>query len=403
MSRSRRFERPDYWILAVVGILCTIGVLMVFSSSGVDADNPTYLINRHVQWVVLGSIALLVTMSVPYTRWRRYSVPFIGLAVVLLILVLVGPSFISEEVNGSKRWLTLGSLPIGLQPSELAKLAFILYLADWCSTKGDKVRNFSYGLLPFGIMMGLLGGLVFIEPDMGTTLVIFAIGVTIFFVSGAALSHMALGLLVAVLTFAMAAVAAPYRMDRILAFSKDPFENDPLGISFHIVQSLLAIGSGGLTGLGLGASRQKFGWLPEHSTDAIFSVWGQEMGFVGAVLMITLFLVVAWRGYRVARNSPDGFGALLATGVTTWVIFQSMLNIGAVSGAIPFTGVPLPFISYGGSSLIISMAAIGLLLNISKYSNSPVSEAPSPSRSRAPKLDPKLKPRPVMAQYRGRH
>ncbi len=404
MSRSRRFERPDYWILAVVGILCTIGVLMVFSSSGVDADNPTYLINRHVQWLVLGSIALLVTMSVPYTRWRRYSVPFIGLTLILLVLVLVGPSFISEEVNGSKRWLSLGNLPISLQPSELAKLAFILYLADWCSTKGDKVRNFSYGLLPFGIMMGLLGGLVFIEPDMGTTLVIFSIGVTIFFVSGAALSHMALGLLVAVLTFAMAAVAAPYRMDRVVAFfAKDPFDNDPLGISFHIVQSLLAIGSGGLTGLGLGASRQKFGWLPEHSTDAIFSVWGQEMGFIGSVLMIMLFLVVAWRGYRVARNAPDGFGALLATGVTTWVIFQSMLNIGAVSGAIPFTGVPLPFISYGGSSLVITMSAIGLLLNISKYSNSPVSEAPSPSRSRVLKIDPRLKARPVMAEYRERH
>jgi cell division protein FtsW len=233
-------------------------------------------------------------------------------------------------------------------------------------------------------------------------LVIFSIGATIFFVSGAALSHMALGMMVALLTFAVAAVAAPYRMARVLAFAKDPFENDPLGISFHIVQSLLAIGSGGLTGLGLGASRQKFGWLPEHSTDAIFSVWAQEVGFVGGVLMITLFLVAAWRGYRVARNAPDGFGALLATGVTTWVIFQSMLNIGAVTGAIPFTGVPLPFVSYGGSSLIITMAAIGLLLNISKYSNSPVSEAPAPTRSRVLKLDPKLKARPVMAEYRGR-
>ena len=403
MSRSRRFERPDYWILAVVGILCTIGVLMVFSSSGVDADNPTYLLQRHVQLLVLGSIALLVTMSIPYTQWRRYSVPLIGLTLLLLVLVLVGPSFISEEVNGAKRWLTLGSFPVGLQPSELTKLAFILYLADWCATKGDKVRNFSYGLLPFGIMMGLLGGLVFIEPDMGTTLVIFAIGVAIFFVSGATISHMGLSMLVAVIMFAVAAVAAPYRMARILAFSKDPFENDPLGIGFHIVQSLLAIGSGGLTGLGLGASRQKFGWLPEHSTDAIFSVWGQEMGFIGSVLMITLFLVVAWRGYRVARNAPDGFGALLATGVTTWIIFQSMLNIGAVTGAVPFTGVPLPFVSYGGSSLIITMSAIGLLLNISKYSNSPVSEAPAPSRSRVLKLDPRLKARPAMAEYRERH
>ncbi|HYP20059.1 MAG TPA: putative lipid II flippase FtsW, partial [Chloroflexia bacterium] len=359
MPRSRRFERPDYWILAVIGILCMIGVLMVFSSSGVDPDDPTYLISRHIQMLVIGSIALLVTMSVPYTRWRRYSVPFIILAVLLLVLVVV----IAEPINGAKRWLSFAPLPMSLQPSELAKLAFILYLADWCSTKGEKVRDFSYGLAPFGIMLGLLGGLIFIEPDMGTMLVVFAIGVTMYFVSGAAVLHMVVGLVLAGFTFLLAATAAPYRMQRLLAF-QDPW-TDPLGISYHSVQSLLALGSGGWTGMGLGASRQKFGWLPEQSTDAIFSVWGQEVGCIGAVLMITLFLVVAWRGYRVALAAPDGFSSLLATGITTWIIFQAMLNIGAVSGAIPFTGVPLPFISYGGSSLVITLASVGVLLNIS--------------------------------------
>src|SRR6478672_5684164 len=214
LKRSRRFERPDYWILAVVGILCLIGVLMVFSSSGVDSQDPTYLINRHAQWLLVGAVVLLITMSVPYTRWRRFSVPGIILAVLLLALVLWGPSFISEEIKGAKRWLSPGSLPISLQPSELAKLAFIIYLADWCSTKGEKVRDFSYGLLPFGIMLGLLGVLVFMEPDMGTTLVIFAIGVVMYFVSGAAVLHMVGGLLLAALTFAVAAVAAPYRMQR---------------------------------------------------------------------------------------------------------------------------------------------------------------------------------------------
>jgi cell division protein FtsW len=374
LRRSRRFERPDYWILAVVGILCLIGVLMVFSSSGVDADNPTYLINRHVQLLVVGAVSLMVTMSVPYTRWRRYSVPGILVAVALLALVLWGPDFIAEPVNGAKRWLSLGNLPFSLQPSELAKLAFIVYLADWCSTKGEKVRDFSYGLIPFGLMLGLLGVLVFMEPDMGTTLVIFTIGVTIYFVSGAAVTHMFVGLLLACLTFGVLATTASYRMQRILSFL-DPW-HDPQGVSYHSVQSLLALGSGGLMGMGLGASRQKFGWLPEQSTDAIFSVWGQEVGFVGASLMILLFLVLAWRGYRVARLAPDGFGALLATGVTTWMICQAMINIGAVSGSIPFTGVPLPFVSYGGTSLVICLAAVGLLLNISKYANSPVAEPP---------------------------
>lgn len=389
-SRSRRFERPDYWILAVVGILCIIGVLMVFSSSGIDPDDPTYLINRHVQWLVLGMGALLLTMSVPYTRWRRYSVAGIAIAGVLLILVLVGPDFISEEIKGAKRWLHLGNLPFSLQPSELAKLALIVYLAHWCSARGEKVRDLSNGLLPFGIVLGVLGGLVFVEPDMGTTLVIFSIGVTMYFVSGAAVSHIFVGLIAAGAGFAMAAVAAPYRLQRVLSF-QDPW-HDPLGVSFHIVQSLLALGSGGLTGQGLGASRQKFGWLPEQSTDAIFSVWGQEMGFIGAVLVITLFLVVAWRGYRVALAAPDGYGSLLATGVTTWIIAQAMLNIGAVTGAVPFTGVPLPFISYGGSSLVITLAAVGLLLNVSKYANSTASEAPSPaSGARILKLE--LRPR----------
>jgi cell division protein FtsW len=370
LGRSRKFERPDYWILAVVGILCMIGVLMVFSSSGVDPEDPTYLINRHVMWLAVGSAALVLFMSVPYTFWRRYSVPAVVVALVLLSAVLI----FSEEINGSKRWLAVADLPFSLQPSELAKLAFILYLADWCSTKGEKIRDFHTGLLPFGIMCGLLGGLVFIEPDMGTTLVIFAIGVTVYFVSGAAIKHMALGLTIAVGIFALAAVAAPYRLQRLLAF-QDPWQ-DPLGVGYHSVQSLLALGSGGLTGMGLGASRQKFGWLPEQSTDAIFSVWGQEMGFVGASLLIVLFVAVAWRGYRVARKAPDGFGSLLATGVTTWIIFQGMLNIGAVSGAVPFTGVPLPFVSYGGSSLVITLSAVGLLLNVSKYANSPVAEPP---------------------------
>ena len=387
-KRSRRFERPDYWILAVVGILCLIGVLMVFSSSGVSADDPTYLIGRHVQWLVVGAIVLLVTMSVPYTRWRRYSVLGIVLSVILLMLVLWGPSFISEEVKGAKRWLSFGNLPISLQPSELAKLAFILYLADWCSTKGEKVRDFSYGLIPFGIMLGLLGVLVFLEPDMGTTLVIFSIGVAMYFVSGAALLHMGISLVLAGLTFGVLATTAAYRMGRILSFL-DPW-HDPQGVSYHLVQSLLAFGSGGLTGTGLGASRQKFGWLPEQSTDAISAVWGQEAGFLGMCLLITLFLIIAWRGYRVARQANDGFAQLLATGVTTWIIFQSMLNIGAASGSIPFTGVPLPFVSYGGSSLVITLAGVGLLLNISRYANSPAPAAssPSPNAARMLRLEP---------------
>ncbi|HEX8220284.1 MAG TPA: putative lipid II flippase FtsW [Chloroflexia bacterium] len=391
MSRARRFERPDYWILAAIGILCMIGVLMVFSSSGVEEGDPTRLVTRHAMMLGIGTLALLVTMSVPYTRWRRYSVLGIVVAGLLLVAVLVLPPFFADTINGAKRWLSIGNLPFSLQPSELTKLALVVYLADWCSTKGEKVRDLTNGLVPFGIVLGALAGLVFIEPDMGTMLVIFAIGVTIYFVSGAAMSHLIVGFLGAMIAFAIAATAAPYRMQRVLSFL-DPW-HDPQGVSYHSVQSLLALGSGGWTGMGLGSGRQKYGWLPEQSTDAIFSVWGQEVGFVGAVLMIALFLVVAWRGYRVARLAPDGFSSLLATGITTWIIFQGMLNIGAVSGAVPFTGVPLPFISYGGSSLVILLTGVGILLNISKHANLPVAETRNVGNaaSKVLRLEPKAR------------
>jgi cell division protein FtsW len=379
MPKSRRFERPDYWLLAAIGILCMIGVLMVFSSSGVEDTNPTGLVTKHLMMLVIGVVVLLVMMSVPYTRWRKYSVAGIVISALLLIAVLVAPPFFSQTVLGAKRWLSIGNLPFSLQPSELTKLALVVYLADWCSTKGEKVRHLTEGLVPFGIVLGVLAGLVFIEPDMGTMLVIFATGVTVYFVSGAAISHMVVGFASALVGLTVAATAAPYRMQRVLAFM-DPW-HDPQGVSYHSVQSLLALGSGGWTGMGLGASRQKFGWLPEQSTDTIFSVWGQEVGFVGAVLMIALFLVVAWRGYRVARLAPDSFSSLLATGTTTWIIFQAMLNIGAVSGALPFTGVPLPFISYGGSSLVITLAAVGLLLNISKQANTATAKESAPAAS----------------------
>ncbi len=378
-TRARRFDRPDYWILAVVGILCIIGVLMVFSSSGIDQENSN-LITKHIFSLGVGMVAMFITMSVPYQRLRRFSVPLLVFSAVLLMVVYV----IAEPVNGAKRWLDLGITTF--QPSELVKFALVLYLADWCYSKGEQVRDLSNGLVPFGIVLGFLGGLVFIEPDMGTMLVIFAIGVTMYFVAGAAIPHLLGGFVLAAAGFVLAALAEPYRFARILSFL-DPYNPaEELGTNYHIFQSLITLGSGGLTGQGLGASRGKYGWLPEQSTDAIFSVWGQEVGFLGAMLLISLFIVLAWRGFRVARLAPDGFTALLSAGLTTWVIAQAMINIGAVSGAIPFTGVPLPFVSYGGSSLIITLSGVGLLLNLSRYATSERT-APATSGLRVLRLD----------------
>lgn len=369
-TRARRFDRPDYWILAVVGILCIIGVLMVFSSSGIDQENRN-LISKHVFALALGMVAMFVMMSIPYDKLRKISVPLLAISAFLLILVLL----IAEPINGAKRWLDFG--PLMFQPSELVKFALVLYLADWCYSKGDQVRDLSNGLVPFGIVLGFLGGLVFIEPDLGTTLVIFSIGITMFFVSGAAILHLLGGLALGVVGFTMAALLEPYRFARVLSFL-DPLDpTKELSTNYHIYQSLITLGSGGITGQGLGASRGKYGWLPEQSTDAIFSVWAQEVGFVGALLLITLFVLFAWRGFRVARLAPDGFTALLATGLTTWVIAQAMINIGAASGAIPFTGVPLPFVSYGGTSLLITLSGVGLLMNLSRATTA---ERTAPSR-----------------------
>jgi len=227
------------------------------------------------------------------------------------------------------------------------------------------VRNLAYGLIPFGVVMGVVASLVMREPDMGTTLVIVAIGVTIFFIAGAHMIHFLGSMAMGGFVFYLLMFTASYRNSRLTAFI-DP-ESDPTGAGYHIIQSQMALGSGGLFGLGLGAGRQKFGWLPEQFTDTIFAVLGQEWGYIGALVVLALFGLLVFRGTRVALQARDSYGTLLAAGITAWIGVQALINIGSVSRAIPFTGITLPFISYGGSSLVVTMAAIGLLLNISRY------------------------------------
>jgi cell division protein FtsW len=238
-------------------------------------------------------------------------------------------------------------------------------VADWLSQKGQRVRNLTMGLIPFGIVMGGLAALVMKQPDMGTTMVLMAIGVAMFFIAGAQLIQFLGGMVLAAGVFWMLMQVESYRMIRITSFL-DPW-SDPLGAGYHLTQSLIALGSGGVFGQGLGGGQAKFGWLPEQYTDTIFAVLGQEAGFVGTLVVIGLYLLLVWRGTRVAFRARDSYGTLLATGITVWIGAQALINIGAVSGAIPFTGVPLPFVSYGGTSLSVTLAAVGLLLNISRF------------------------------------
>ena len=286
----------------------------------------------------------------------------------LLIIVLI----FGHTVYGASRWLTFGSF-FSIQPSEVAKLILALYIADWLARKGNQVSTFLYGLAPFVILVGVVLGLVLLENDMGTAIVIAGFATAMFFTAGANIVQFLLAMACGGLIFIVEAFSKGYRYLRLIGFL-DPFKHVS-DLNLQLYQSLLALGSGGWFGLGLGASRQKTGYLPLPFTDSILAILGEELGFIGCTLVVMLFLFLAFRGFRLARRTQDIYGALLATGITTWLVLQAMINVGATTASIPYTGVPLPFISYGGSSLVISLAAVGVLLNISRYIQEPESPA----------------------------
>jgi cell division protein FtsW len=367
MQLPRVAGKADSWLLAIVlGLLC-IGLVMVYSSSSFlaarDYGDASYFFQKQLLSAFLGIIAMLITMRIDYRQWRRFSL--IGLAVTLPLLVIV--LIFGANVYGASRWLTIGSYHL-FQPSELAKLVLALYIADWLARKGNQVGTFLYGLAPFIILVGTVLGLVLLENDMGTAIIIAALAAAMFFTAGANIVQFLLTMGCGGLIFLTQALKG-YRYFRLMGFL-DPFKH-VTDINLQLYQSLLALGSGGWFGLGLGASRQKTGYLPFPYIDSIFAIIGEELGFIGCALIVMLFLFLAFRGFRLARRTQDVYGALLATGITTWLVLQAVINIGSTTGTLPYTGVPLPFISYGGTSLVISMAAVGVLLNISRYIQEP--------------------------------
>lgn len=359
-------RKHDNVLLAAVGGLLCFGLVMVYSAStpAVYGD-PSYWGRREVLWIGLGVVAMLVTRTIPYDRWRRISVLVMFASLALLILVLV----VGKNLNGAQRWLPLG--PFSFQPSELAKLAFILYIADWLSRKGNQVSTFMYGLVPFAILTGVVLVLVLAQNDLGTAIIIASFAVAMFIAAGANYLHLLPMLLSGAVTFILVTVNTPFRLARLEGFL-DPL-NCAASASYQVCQGLIALGSGGLTGLGLGNSRQKAGYLPNPWTDSIFAIIGEELGLIGCLAVISLIIFLTYRAFRAGRRAPEIYGALLATGIACWIAVQALLNIGSVIALIPFTGVPLPFVSFGGSSLITSMAAMGILLNISRYSTHPKS------------------------------
>jgi cell division protein FtsW len=338
---------------------------MVYSASLVVAYNEfhddTYFLIRQLIWIALGVVALAILARLDYHRWQRFSLLGLLIGIALLALVLIPE--LGVRSYGSARWIRVGPL-FQLQPSELIKLALVMYMADWLARKGKRVGEFLSSSLPFTIILSVICGLVVVEPDFGTTVIIAATAISIFFIAGANILHFTpvVSLMVGGFWFVM--TRAGYRNQRIDAWF-DPWQ-DSQGAGWHTIQTLIALGSGGLTGLGLGASRQKHSWLVNAHTDAIMAIVGEELGLVGCVGILALFGTLAWRGFLIAWRAPDAFARLFATGLTCMLTVQMLVNVAVVTNSLPYTGVTLPLVSFGGSSTVISLVAIGLLLNISR-------------------------------------
>jgi cell division protein FtsW len=356
---------PDLWLFGLVVALVSIGVVMVYSASAIMAADrfrdPLHFLKRQGMWVILGMGAMWAGMLFDYRRLERLVVPLLAASFVLLVLVLVPP--FGQEVNGTRRWLRLG--PVSFQPVELAKLSLLLYLASFLARRGEVMGSFGRGLLPLLLVAGGMAGLTLLQPDMGNAMVLVILTLALAFLGGARVMHMGL-IAGAALPLCAAAIAMkPYRLRRMVAFM-NPW-NDPQGSGFQIIQSFLALGSGGWLGRGLGESKQKLFYLPEAHTDFIFAIIGEEFGILGSAIMVVLFTLFVWRGLRIGLRAPEAFGSFLALGLTVMLATQTIVNLGVVTGSLPTKGLPLPFISFGGSALTMALFSTGVLLNISQH------------------------------------
>ena len=350
----------DYWLVLAVAGLVVLGILMVYSTT-FDLgerwqDDTTYYLRKQLIALAAGIVCIIFFMRYDYHNLRRLSVPILLGTLVLLISVLL----FGEKILGARRGLFGGSI----QPSEIAKLATILYIAHWLSTKGDRIKTLTYGLLPFAVITGVVCALIVLQPDLGTAGLIAIIAMILFFVAGADLKQFGIAGLSASGMFVVLVTTLPHAAARIDGFAEAL--KDPVQAGWQVQQSVIALGTGGWFGVGLGSSTQKFGPLPAAHTDGVFAILGEELGLFGCLLVIGFLAMFAWRGVRAALGARDGYGFLLAIGITIWLVVQALMNMAVITAVIPFTGMPLPFMSYGGSSLFISLLGVGILLSISR-------------------------------------
>lgn len=370
MPRKKRSSKnqPDYLLAGLVLVLSFFGLIMIYDVSVVLAfeefNDKFWFLKNQALWLMIGVGGGYLASQINYHVWKRLAFPLLISTLILLVLVLI-PG-LSTEVYGAKTRLALpAGIPllshISVQPSELAKLSLVIYFAALFSEREKH-------LLQFLAILGTVGGLIMLQPDLGNFLLVAASSFMVYFASGAGILEIGSLLAIGVLGAVGLAFSSPYRRDRLLAFL-DP-SSDPQGITYQINQILIALGSGGLMGLGLGHSRQKFQYLPEVTTDSIFAIIGEELGLIGALLVVGLLMMVVWRGIKIWENASDEFGKMLAAGISGIIGFQILVNLGGMTGLLPLTGVPLPFISYGGSSLTITLVSVGILLNVSRGNKS---------------------------------
>lgn len=351
----------DWGLLLIVGVLIAFGLMMVYSTtfdwSYRKYDSPTTIFFKQARSLGIGLVVMFVMARLDYHVWKRFAVAALGFTVVALLAVLL----VGSRAFGATRGLLNGSY----QPSEVAKLVTIIYLGVWLTSKKERINDVTYGLIPYSVVVGVLAGLVLLQPDISATLTLVLVGATMFFLSGADLLQIALGAAASAglgYGIVMTSTTARVRISEYLTGL-----TNLTATSWHVQQAIIAFINGGFFGQGLGESHQKFQALPTPHTDSVFAVVGEELGLVGCLLLVALFVVLIWRGARIAANARDELGALMAAGVTSWIAFEVIINIGVMVAALPFAGNALPFVSYGGSSLVVMLAGVGLLLSISRH------------------------------------
>lgn len=364
MKRIGARATDERWLMPLTVTLIVAGLVMIYSASAVIAlrqhGDSFYFLKRQALWAALGGVGFVLAARIDYRRWRPFAVPLVAISALALVLVLV-PG-IGAQINGARRWLSLG--PLTVQPSEAARLALVIYLADFIARRPERMGAFVRGLLPALTIAGVLLALILAEPDLGSTLVLALVTMLLLFLGGARVMHLAALALAAVPVVYVLVMQSAYRRERLLAFL-DPWR-DPTDTGFQVVQSYLAFGSGGPIGTGLGEGRQKLFYLPYPHTDFIFAVIGEELGLFGTVMIVALFGLLAWRGVVIARGAPDAFGRFLALGATLLIAVQAEVNMAVVTGLLPTKGLPLPLLSYGGSSLVVNLIALGLLWSVAR-------------------------------------